>query len=362
MSTRNFCCMGLLLLVALAVPGVQGATYIEVATLSDLAAGNAGINNHTMSIYAGGVIYSHVAKTTSPQDFAITTTTLPGGVPTSANLTTLASWTANVGAPASSRIFTGFGSAIVGSSLQIVNSNNGAGEGVFRIDTTTGVVSQYLAEADITAVTGAADPDIQNYSGVSPSGEAVFYEGLLDQILQTSGAGSVSVLVSSAQLAAAQGGDTTVSSGLIFDNSGNLYWGNNATDGLYMRDSGGTISEILSAADLAGIVGAGSNSYNGGLFLAPDGLMYFRFGSSSTTSILAFDPAAPDPAATLTTIIDKADLDAGPGGTSSVGPFSWYQGQIAWSTFSGGFYALTPEPATLTLLVLGGLGVLRRRR
>ena len=253
-----------------------------------------------------------------------------GGSPATSSLSTLATWSADVGAPDSDRIFTGYGSAVVGNLLQIVNSNNGAGEGVLRVNTTTGVVSTYLSEADITAVTGQANPDIQNWSGVSPTGEAVFYEGADDIVMQTTGAGSVVTLITTAELIAAQG-DSAISSGFTYDGSDNLYWGNNTSDAIYQRASNGTISEIISQADLDAVVGAGSNSFSGDMFFAPDGLIYFRFGAVPPPGRSCRSIRWPPTPSLDLDDPDRAELRGGPAADFR-GPMSWYDGNLTFTT------------------------------
>ena len=95
--------------------------------------------------------------------------------------------------------------------------------------------------------------------------------------------------------------------------------------------------------------------------LAPDGLIYMRFGRSSTRSILSFDPASGTPGLTVASVLSKAELEAGPAGSATTMNLSWYDGNLAFHTSTGGLYAI-PEPASIGFLDLGGLLLLRRRR
>ncbi len=329
-----------------------GATYIEVFPQAQL--NTAGWTNvsHTATVVEGTTAYSHFAKTNTPRDFYIQKTTGLGGALSTSPVTTLATWEATAGALPNDRVFTGNGMAIVGSSIQIQDTDT---DQVYRVDKTTGAASVYVNNAAITAaagvVTGAAT--IESWSGVNNAGEAIFYEGTSKQILQTTGPGAASVLVDAAAL-----GSAAPSSGLAVDPADNLYWGASGA-GVYRRTSGGTISEIISQASLLSVLGGTGIGFSGDLFYAPNGLIYFRYGSSSNNQgIMSFNPA--DPATTLAVVLSRAELNAGPAATSTTGPFTWYNGNLGWSVFQKGFYAL-PEPGTLSLLALGGL-LLRRRR
>ena len=245
---------------------------------------------------------------------------------------------------------------LVNGAIQIVDSENDA---VFRVDKNTGVVSTYLSKAAVQSHVGGV-PVVNNWSGVSPNGEAVFYEGFSKSILQTNGAGVITTLVTTAELEAAQGtGITTPSSGLTYDASGNLYWAENNSDKVYKRASDGTITSILGPADFTPLIGS-AVTYSGDTFLAPDGWMYLRAGASgSTSNIFKFDPS--NPGSTLQIVLSTADLIAGPAASSSILQMSWCNGTLGFTTTGLAYYAL-PEPGALGLLTLGSLALVRRRK
>jgi hypothetical protein len=357
MALNRFKLLLTVLAVATFAATASAISYVEVLSAAQTTGGNADLTTTRMAVIEGTTSYHFLADNVTPKDLAMNKVTGVGTSPSTATITDLASWTADVGAPASDRVFTGYGMAIVGDFIQIMDGSN---DEVYRLNKNTGTVSRYVDNATISTAIGGGSPSVSNWNGVALNGEAVFYESTSDSILQTTGAGSIATLVTSAELGAAQGGDTTVDSGLTYDPLGNLYWGENTTDKIYRRDAGGTISAIIDSTALTPLIGS-SISFSGDMYYAPDGWIYMRAGGSGFRSILRFDPGDVDPASTLETYLSESDLVNGPAGSAFVLGFSWYDGNLAWTTSNPAYYAV-PEPGTLVLMALAGLAVVRRRR
>ena len=339
-------------LVGLMSASAGAVSVVQVLTPAQMNAGDATMTVQRAAVCEGTTSYHFIAKTGG---LAMNKVTGVGTSPSASTITTLASWTADVGAPSNSRVFTGFGMAIIGNDIQIVDTEN---DSVFRLNKNTGAVSVYVPKATISAFVGGT-ANVNNSNGFSPTGEAVFYEGLSQSILQTTAGGGLSTLVTAAELVAAQGaGNTSVSSGITYDGSGNAYWAENNSDKVYKRASDGSISSILGPTELSPLIGA-AVTYSGDVFYAPDGWMYMRAGASaSTQNIMKFDPA--NPSGTVQILVPSADLIAAMGNTAVL-QMSWFNNNLAFTNSALGYYGVVPEPASLMLIGLGGVALLRRR-
>ncbi len=225
----------------------------------------------------------------------------------------------------------------------------------------------------IDQVSGAATLLVDNatiggsvsFAAVDPTdGNMVFYQSTSDQLLKTTGAvNGLATVLTDLELTAITGDSSP--SGVAVGDNGVIYLGQ-STDSVgedisFYDPSGPSSGVVLTEEQIVGVgndVGFSTTAFN---FV--DGLLVFRDGGTFD-SIKSLDPS--NALVTLTTVLDENALVNGPAGSDFVSSFFSYNGELAWSQTlaSGGqvagIYAV-PEPASLALLGLGGLAMLRRR-
>lgn len=273
---------------------------------------------------------------------------------TTTELVSTAQWIAAGGGSSGITAFYGFSS--FGSYLQFTDSISDA---VWRVDKSSGAITPYVTKAQIKAFTGTtSDPASLTGFDTAPDGEIVWYESTSKQLLKSTGLGTMSTLITTAQLTSLMG--TIACTSMTFTPDGTMYISNSSTDAIYKRDTAGNLSTILTGAYILAKTGGTSMNFKD-IFAAPDGWIYFQ--EQSSANVLRFQPS--NPVGTLENYLTAAELIAGPaGGGTNIYQLSWYNNNLAFNfhstTGARGFYVV-PEPASLGLLALGGLVVLRRR-
>lgn len=340
-------------LTALAASPLLAADYTQVLTWEQVK-GTGGSRAHYGTVIDGDTAYNFLSLADAGDEGRITKlTNVSSGTPVYQELVSTMDWFIATGGTSGMTGFYGYG--LSGDYLQFSETFT---DSVWRVHKDTGAITQYASTADILAATGQTSASCLSPHTVGPDGEHYFYEGTSDSILRTNGANNVEVYISDVQLTGVAGNDN-VSGGFTFDAGGNLIWGTSTSDGIYSWDGSAGVT-LLSQADIIAVTGGTSAGF-GDIFGAPDGLVYFF--ESSSDGLMSFDPA--NPTGTLAYVLTEADLLAGPGLSDSVGQLDWYNGNIGWAHVSSsalkGFYAV-PEPMTLSLLGLGALAAVRRRR
>lgn len=341
-STKQF---PLAVMAVAALASSSFANYVEVFTEAQVAGGVASSFLDTTAV-SGGVAYAVSRDTTGADTGALVSydgTTFTT-IMSPADWTTFGS-TQDIGA------FNG--ANVVGNVFRAVNffDNN-----IYDIDLGTGTVTEFVSAADFDAATGGT-ANISASNLILPDGSAIVYDSVSDTVLQVSSAGAISTLISDTQLTALVGSDVLAGTGfaLVGDD---VYFGSNIGDSLYKWTRATSTGEVVfDTAQLEAL----SDDIDGNagiddVYLAPDGLVYFY--EDDADYIYSFDAA--DPSGTLAIVATEEYLNDGPG-SDGVGQFAWWNGNIAWTDQSDGFYAI-PEPTTALLAALAIVGACARRR
>lgn len=338
--------------VAVALPNVATAQYVEVFTEADVAGGLISPFLETVTV-DNGIAYAVSRELGSSEGSAIaggSVVSYDGS--TFTTIMTAADWAAS-GSTFDTAAFSG--TNVVGGSLRAISffDNN-----LYDVDLTTGVVSEVVSAMDFGIVAGGA-VNLSSSNLVVSDGSAFAYDGNTDSVYQVSSGGVVSTLISDTQLIALTGSDLLQGTGFALVGN-DLYFGSNAADALYKWDIvAGSGSLVLDEAQLEAL----SNDIDGNagiddVFYAPNGMVYFY--EDDADYIYKFDPS--DPAGTLEVVLTEDELLAGPAPSDLAAQLTWWNGTIAWTDQSDGFYAKTPEPTTALLSLIGLVGFTAARR
>ena len=334
------------LIGALAFAGsAHAAVPVEVFTEAQAGNGETGATFLDTVAVSGGIAYSFLRDAPNVGLTGFITAYNGSTFTTVMNTTNWAATTPSFDMAA------GNGAGIVGGKARFVSFFDNA---VYDVDLGTGAVSQAVSKATIDGVLGGS-ANLAAQFKVGDDGTIYSYDSPTDSIIQITPANAVSIEVSTADLAA-----TTIGGLGIFNDV--ILIGDNTSDSLRgWNTTTNAMSTVLTTAQIDAIasdpadVNDGIVSF-GDIYYAPDGLVYFYEGDSD--DLLAYNPA--NPAGSLHVVISEAEFIAGPS-SSTINQLAWWDGKIAYTDQSDGFYVV-PEPTSLALLAFGGLMVARRRR
>jgi len=339
---RKLCLsLGFLLVLSLVSPSFS-ADYLQIATLEELASVATPTPTGVPTTIGGVALtadgstgYAVIKRTTNSYSWIVK---ISNFAQPSQTISMFYDWGA-------SNLNMGQALYISGDSLII---GDGTDDTIYKIELASAARSVYLSKAQLIAQSGVSAPNLQgNNSGLTNNGELVFYQSASPTgHYVTTGPGTITSFLSVSSI---------ISSAIAFDPAGNAYWGNNSTGGIIKYD-GTDFTEFVSANAIKAVSGATSTGFVNFRYNAADGKIYFReSGSGTFMSVEVANPAL------VETVLTNNQLTFGlAGGTQTIGPFNFCNGNLVWSRNPTGIFMI-PEPLTLSLLSLGGLSLLRRR-
>lgn len=219
-------------------------------------------------------------------------------------------------------------------------------------DGTTTIIGSKSAILDAT---GLSVESLLSY-GDEYNGEYYFFEAQSRSILKA-GEDGVDVYLSKTELESITDvGTSTVSGGMSFDDEGNLYWGSNASYSIYVWDGSGC-EVVVSGSEIAEYTGQNVLSL-GDIYFAPDGTLYFK---DNGYGILRYVFGTDGSDGVIETVLTNLELLAGDADSQYVYNFDWYDGQLAFTEKTSGYFVV-PEPATMILAAAGGFVLARRKK
>jgi hypothetical protein len=345
-------------------------TFTVLASPSDAvnntgaSEGSSAVDGTTLYTIANG---NHATVTALPQISQITGL---GTSPTDSAFVTEANWTVN-----GAGVSTGVSGQLWndGSYLEMYDSISG---NVIRMNKVTntnagtmaGTVFEYATKAEFYPVVAAANSNTTQ-TNITASATALTATGdlaILDSskgIYETNGQDTVTTLISPSALTTGTNGPGTASVNTFTIDGNNVFVGvsskgmyeYNTTSSTWVNGS----QPLFTPSTIEGLTGNSGSSYlSTASFFAPDGNVYFF--DQTAKDIMVFDP---NNASSLRVAVSSAQINSIEGSTA-VSNLTWYNGNIAWdnvNTVGQGVYAAVPEPASLSVLAIGAVGLLSRR-
>lgn len=236
---------------------------------------------------------------------------------------------------------------VIDGQLQFVDQNTDA---IWRMDTSTGVVTPFVSNEAIQAHTGLDQANLIDSVAISPWNDMTFHDQASDSILSVDPNGILTTLLDPNDFEELYGflPSTTFSGGMTYDHRGVLYWTlsrssstGDAGGAIYRMDCDGTTSLIMAQIHIQDITFSFGNVAFNDLYYAPDGNLYFYDRASD--GILYFDPNDPRlpwptevvmPDDLLFQYLTESQLVEGPMGNDFVSDFRSLGSDLTWGSTS----------------------------